>query len=267
MTMPEPFELFAIRYAHHGGRRQSDNFIGGDIHEEASPLDYFVWVARRSDRLFLIDTGFGHDAAKARGRTLQRLPAEGVRLLGVDPGQIEDVVLTHLHYDHAGTLDDFPRACFHVQDREMAFATGRCMCHAAMRAPFAVEDVVGLVRHVHAGRARFHDGMSELAPGLQLHRIGGHTAGLQAVKVWTRRGWVVVASDASHLYANMERRAPFPIVQNVGDMLDGHDTLYRLADSPDHVIPGHDPLVMRRYPAPTAALDGIVARLDVAPAG
>ena len=187
----EPFNLFAIRYAHHAKRSSAENFINGDPHEEASPLDYFVWVAQRSDHVFVIDTGFGEEAARQRQRQLLRRPADGVKALGFAPEQIEDVIITHLHYDHAGTLDAFPRARFHIQDREMAFATGRCMCHPALRHAFAVDDVTALVRHVYAGRVAFHDGDEELAAGLSVHRIGGHTAGIQSVRVWTRRGWVV----------------------------------------------------------------------------
>jgi glyoxylase-like metal-dependent hydrolase (beta-lactamase superfamily II) len=100
---------------------------------------------------------------------------------------------------------------------------------------------------------------------LSVHHVGGHTAGLQCVRVWTARGWVVLASDASHLYANHEQGRPYPIVYNVGDMLEGFRTLQALADSPAHVIPGHDPLVLERYPAAAPALEGIVARVDVAP--
>src|SRR6266851_2678309 len=137
MDKIEPFDLFAIRYAHHAKRSSAENFINGDPHEDASPLDYFVWVAQRSDRVFVIDTGFGEEAARQRQRQLLRRPADGVKALGLAPEQIEDVIITHLHYDHAGTLDAFPRARFHIQDREMAFATGRCMCHAAMRHAFA----------------------------------------------------------------------------------------------------------------------------------
>jgi glyoxylase-like metal-dependent hydrolase (beta-lactamase superfamily II) len=266
MTDIEPFSLFAVRYAHHAKRSDAENFIGGDLHEEGSPLDYFVWVAQRSDRVFVIDTGFGEAAARQRQRQWLRRPADGVEALGIAPGQVEDVVITHLHYDHAGTLDAFVRARFHLQDREMAFVTGRSMCHPAMRHPFAADDVVALVRHLYAGRVAFHDGDEELAAGLSLHRIGGHTPGLQAVRVWTRRGWVVLASDASHLYANMEEGRPFPIVYNVADMLEGHKRLYQLAQSARHIIPGHDPLVMRRYPAPNHALEGIAACLDAEPA-
>ena len=131
-----------------------------------------------------------------------------------------------------------------------------------MRHAFEVEDVVGMVRRVYQGRVRFHDGDAELAPGVSLHHIGGHTMGLQVVRVHTARGWVVLASDASHLYANMEQVRPFPIVYSVGDMIDGYRRLAELADSAAHIVPGHDPLVMQRYPAPSADLDGIVVRLD-----
>jgi glyoxylase-like metal-dependent hydrolase (beta-lactamase superfamily II) len=265
MTGVEPFELFAIRYGEHTGRRASDNFIGADVHEAGRNLEYFVWVARRSDKVFVIDTGFNPTSAAERGRTMLRLPADGVRALGIEPEQVDQVILTHLHYDHAGSLGAFPRACFHVQDAEAAYATGRCMCHGYLRHPFDVEDVVGFVRNVYANRVAFHDGFSELAPGLTLHKVGGHSAGLQIVRVWTKRGWVVVASDATHYYDNMQRGLPFPAVYNVGDMMEGFRTVQALADSPDQIVPGHDPLVMALYPPVSRELDGIAVRLDVAP--
>ena len=89
--------------------------------------------------------------------------------------------------------------------------------------------------------------------------------GMQCVRVMTARGPVVLASDATHYYENMERVAPFPIVYNVADMVRGYEIMRGLAESPAHVIPGHDPKVMERYPAPKPDLDGIVVRLDVAP--
>ena len=261
----EPFELFAIRYANHSGRRATDNFIGGDLHDSGSDLDYFVWVAKRSDRTFVIDTGFDTGQAQARKRDLIRRPHEALALIGIDAAAVDEVILTHLHYDHAGTLSSFPRACFHVQDAEVAYATGRCMCHGFLRHPYHVEDVVSFVRTVYAGRVAFHDGTVELADGLSLHRTGGHSGGLQVVRVWTRRGWVVVASDASHLYMNMNKGLPFPAVHDVGAMMEGFRIIHRLADSPKHVVPGHDPLVMALYPPPSPELAGIVVRLDETP--
>jgi glyoxylase-like metal-dependent hydrolase (beta-lactamase superfamily II) len=109
---------------------------------------------------------------------------------------------------------------------------------------------------------RFHSGDAQLAPGISVHLIGGHTMGLQAVRVATRRGFVVLASDASHFYANMGEARPFPIVYNVADMMEGWAKLRSLAESEGHVIPGHDPLVLERYPAPSKELQGIVVRLD-----
>ncbi|MBI1942877.1 MAG: N-acyl homoserine lactonase family protein [Betaproteobacteria bacterium] len=230
------------------------------------PLDYFVWLLRGTDgknaREIVVDTGFSAAMAARRGREHLRCPTEGLRLLGIDSKQIKDVVITHLHYDHVGNFDLFPAATLHLQDLEMRYATGRHMAQPVFRGAYEVEDVVGMVRRVYAGRVRFHDGDAEIAPGVSLHLIGGHTMGLQVVRVATRRGWLVLASDASHFYANMEQERPFPIVYSVADMVEGYARLRALADSPGHIVPGHDPRVLERYPAPSKALEGIVARLD-----
>jgi glyoxylase-like metal-dependent hydrolase (beta-lactamase superfamily II) len=108
----------------------------------------------------------------------------------------------------------------------------------------------------------FHDGDDALAPGLSVHLLGGHTAGLQVVRVHTAVGWIVLASDASHYYENFTAGRPFPIVHDVGAMLEGHGRLRRLADSPDLVVPGHDPLVLERYEPAGPDLAGIAVRLD-----
>ncbi len=264
MSGPPIYEVFAIKYAYHA-RRASANFIGGDPHDAPMPLDYFVWLIRGGGREIVVDSGFNAATAKKRERQLIRCPGEGLRLLGCDAKTVRDLVITHLHYDHAGNFDLFPAAKLHLQDREMQFATGRCMCHEPMRHAFEVEDVVGMVRSVYAGRVAFHDGDAEIAPGVSLHHIGGHTMGMQAVRVMTARGWVVLASDATHFYANMEQVRPFPIVYSVADMIEGYAKLLRLAESPEHVVPGHDPLVMEYYPAVAPELGGIAVRLDVTP--
>ena len=264
MAEPKPYEIYAIKYGDHQ-RRASENFLGGDPHNGPMPIDYFTWVIKGASRAWGVDTGFNPESGRGRGRNFIRCPSEGLRALDIDPEGIEDVIITHMHYDHAGNHHLFQRARFHLQDKEMFYVTGRCMTHAVLGHSYDVEDVVQMVRRVFSRRAVFHEGDEELAPGLSVHFVGGHTMGLQIVRVWTQRGWVVLASDAAHYYANIEQSRPFPVVYNVGDMLEGHKRAYALAGSPRHLVPGHDPLVLKRYPAPRRDLEGIVARLDVEP--
>jgi glyoxylase-like metal-dependent hydrolase (beta-lactamase superfamily II) len=261
---PEPFEVYAIRYAT-VARRVAENFIGGDAHEAGMAMDYFVWLARNPSRTFVIDTGFNSAAAVRRGRQYLRSPVDGLRMLGVDAANVEDVILTHLHYDHVGNFDQFPRARFHVQDRELAWATGRYMGYDFFAGAYEAEEVAAMVRRVFEKRVVFHDGDAQLAPGLSLHLVGGHTRGLQVVRLWTRVGWLVLASDASHYAANMNEQRPFPIVADVTQMVDGWRRFGELADDPRHIVPGHDPEVMTRYRAPSPEFDGIAVRLDDEP--
>lgn len=261
------YQVYALRYATTDpARPRRENFMPGmDLHDAPMPMDYYIWVIRGGDKDIVVDTGFGPDQAAERGRLLLARPADMLERIGIDAGKVETVILTHLHYDHAGTLGDFPAAQFHLQDAEMAYATGRNMCHACLSAPFHVEDVLETVRLVYGGRITFHNGDSQLAPGITLHRIGGHSGGLQVVRVMTERGPLVLASDAFHFTENRTRRAPFPIVYNIGDMLDGFHRCEELAEgNADMLIPGHDPDVARRWPTASED-DPEIYRIDLAP--
>lgn len=258
------YEVYAVRYAHREARRP-EHFIGGDPHDAPMPMDYFVWAVIGPDKAWVVDTGFDRMDADKRKRQYLRSAAEGLARIGVDAAKVEDVIVTHLHYDHIGGFGQFPAARFHLQDREMAYATGRHMGSPSISHAFEAAHIAEMVHNVFGGRVVFHDGDVDLAQGLSLHLVGGHTMGLQVVRVHTRIGWIVLASDAAHYYENMEAGRPFPIVYNVGDYLDAFRTARRLADSPDFIVPGHDPLVLERYPAAAKGLEGIAVRLDVAP--
>jgi glyoxylase-like metal-dependent hydrolase (beta-lactamase superfamily II) len=254
------YELYAIKYGQRDGHR-AEMFQGGDPHDGPMPLTYYVWAAVSPERTVVIDLGFTVETGVRRGRVVERTPAEGLQLLGIDAAAVRHVIVTHFHFDHVGNVGEFPNATFVVQDGEMAFWTGRYASRGIFRNLVEPEDVVSLVRHNFEGRVRFVDGSEEIVPGITVHKVGGHAPGLQVVTVETARGLVVVASDAAHFYANIEEDRPFSIVTNLPQMYGAFDIIRKLAPSPEHIIPGHDPLVLARYPAARPELAGLVARL------
>ena len=264
--MDNTYEVFALKYAH-SDRHSSQNFVGDDPHNADMPLAYYVWVIRNAQRTLVVDTGFDPASARRRQRDLLRPVGEALATIGVDAGKVADVIITHMHYDHAGNDGLFPVARFHLQECEMGYATGRCMCHPALQHPYDVDDTVAMVRRVYDGRVSFSDGSSQIAPGISVHRIGGHSRGLQCVRVATQRGHVVLASDCAHFYDHLDQRRLYPTLDNAAEMLEGYDTLLTLASSREHVVPGHDPAVLALYGPPTDALEGWGARLDLPPRG
>lgn len=255
------YQVYAVKYAERDARR-GEHFLGGDPHDAPMPMDYFVWAIIGDDSTWVVDTGFGPLDAERRGRRLVRTVGDALATVGVDAASVSDVVVTHLHYDHIGGHDEFPNARFHLQDREMAFATGRHMTHRALRNAFTAEHIAEMVVLVHSDRVVFHDGDDVLAPGLSVHHVGGHTDGLQVVRVATRAGWLVLASDAAHYFENVETARPFPIAFDVGAMLEAFATVRRLAGRDELIVPGHDPLVFDRFEPAGVGLESIAARLD-----
>ncbi|WP_298433966.1 N-acyl homoserine lactonase family protein [uncultured Jannaschia sp.] len=246
--MAEPWEVFAIRYAERGARVRGDSFIFDDHPAAPHGMDYFMWLLRRGSETILVDTGYDAAEGVRRDRPILTDPGAALAPFNLTPDDIDTIIVTHLHYDHAGGLHLFPNARLHMQAAEMAFATGPCMCHDTIRMPFTGDHICEAVKRLYAGKVVFHDGEAEVAEGVTVHRIGGHSKGLQAVRVRTEAGWLCLASDASHFYENMRAAKPFPIVADLTEMLDGFATLGRLASGPDLIVPGHDPIVRDVFP-------------------
>lgn len=261
--MTETYEVLALRYAWRDAKRR-EHFISDIPDPDAPmPMDYFVWVLRSPERTMLLDTGFKPEVGSRRGRTPLHAPPDALRSVGIDPASVRDIVISHLHYDHAGNIDAFPNARLHIQADELDYVTSGKS--EGRRGAFEVDDVAHVLRAMYSDRVTLYNGSEQPWPGVSIHLVGGHTPGSQIVRVYTKRGWVVLAADAIHYYENMTRRIPFHGAHDAAREIASFDTSVAMADSIDHVIPGHDPEVTRRYPAVSPGLEGIALRLDEGP--
>jgi glyoxylase-like metal-dependent hydrolase (beta-lactamase superfamily II) len=254
----EEFRVYAIRYARRTGSR-GEHFHGYDERSgEPHPTAYFVWLAVSASHAVVVDTGMEPGrAGRLSGLDHLASPAGTLAELGVPADTAEHVVLTHLHHDHAGTVRRFGRARLVLQRAELGYWTGPWAGRITRERWLADP---GDVEHVRAsGRVRLVDGDETVVPGLSVHRVGGHTAGMQVVRVRTARGNVVLASDASHFYENVEDDRPPAILHDVPGVYAAFDRIKELADSPDLIVPGHDPEVFDRHPALPGALADRVA--------
>jgi len=258
--MEKLWEVHALKYAERNSRTRADSFIFDDDHASPHAMDYFIWVLRSENEIILVDTGYDEIEASRRDRPILRDPAQALEAIDIKAEDITTVIITHLHYDHAGGLDRYPNATFHLQKLEMEYATGPCMCGGVLQMPFTADHVCQMVQKVYSGRVVFHDGDGLVAEGVTVHCVGGHSRGLQAVRVKTTAGYLCLASDASHYYENFLLQKPFPIVVDLENMMTGFDTIQKLASSKPLVIPGHDPIVTDAFPE--SGNSGFVWRLD-----
>ena len=256
------WEVYAVKYADRNARVRGDSFIFDDDHDAPHAMDYYMWLLRRGQKVILVDTGYDKAEGQNRDRPIRLDPGEALKPFGLVPDDITEIIVTHLHYDHAGGLEIFPNAHLHLQAAEMVYATGPCMCHGTLQMPFTADHICAAIQRLYRGKLTFHEGDGQIDDGLCVHWIGGHSRGLQCVRVKTAAGWMVLASDAAHYYENFMKRKPFPIVVDLQDMLDGYDRLNALASRPELIVPGHDPLVRDIYPQGMA---DHIFRLDVGP--
>jgi glyoxylase-like metal-dependent hydrolase (beta-lactamase superfamily II) len=255
---PGTWRVLALAYAMRSGLR-GQHFLGHDDQAaEPHSTAYYVWLAVSAEDVVLVDAGIG----PARAGSLPGLhylgsPVELLAAIGVPVERVGWCVLTHLHYDHTGVVAELPSATYVVQQREWEYWTGPWAERITReRWLFSADDLAHLARAEELARLRPVSGDTELLPGLSVHLVGGHTAGMQVVRLRTPAGHVVLASDASHFYENLAADRPPPILHSMPGVYAAFDRITALADRADLIVPGHDPEVLERYPAVSARLSG-----------
>jgi len=247
---PAQHEVFAVRY---GTRSTCASQVFLNWFQYGEPdypldMDYFFWLVTGGGRVVLVDTGFTPEVGARRGRTTTVPPLEALRRLDVRPDQVDTVVVTHGHYDHTGHVSAFPDAQVVMSGRELDFWSGPYARRAQFAHSAERSDLDVLVRRDRGGGVRRVAGREEVAPGIAVREVGGHTPGQLVVEVDAEQGRVVLASDAVHYYDELERDRPFVVVADLEAMYAGFDTVAELASAPGAaLVPGHDPLVMSRF--------------------
>ncbi len=244
----EIYEVFALKYAHTVRPSREFYLFSPDPHEGPRPISYYLWVIRNEARTIVVDLGFDRRSGEARGRVPEREPIEALAAIGVKPEDVDTVIITHMHFDHAGHGPYFPNATFILQEREIAYCTGKYMAYAPLRRPFDIEHVTDMIRANYNSQVKFVDGDSQVLPGISVHLIGGHSGGLQTVRVETQDGPLVIASDAAHFYDLLTEDIPFTVIVSLPEMSAGWERIFELGAAPERVVPGHDPLVIKLYP-------------------
>jgi len=241
------YAVYALKYAERD--TTACQFFYREPSHERLTLYYFVWLILGGPHPVLVDTGCQEDDARARGMRHYVSPAQVVARAGVKPDDVPVALVTHLHYDHWAGHRLFPAAEFWIQQDEVAFWTGPWGRSPAFRQSANVEALAGLVTLTYGDRVRIVHGDREVLPGIRVHRVGGHTAGLQIITVQTPRGPVVLTSDASHFYRNVETRQPVQIITSLPEMLAAFETIHALAGGARLIVAGHDPEVAERFEA------------------
>jgi glyoxylase-like metal-dependent hydrolase (beta-lactamase superfamily II) len=256
-TTPD-YSIQAIRYASAPNVDTSMLVVGAPA-DEKMEIAMVVWLIRGGGKTILFDSGFHRDKwFKYFPMTDFLSPDEAVKLAGVAPEAVTDIVVSHAHWDHMGGIDLFPKATVWIQKQEYAYYTGDAWQPGGQHGGIDPEDVAALLKLNTEGRLRLVDGDDvEIFPGIRAYTGARHTYASQYLRVDGKPPFVL-ASDNCYLYRNLSAHAPSATFSEADHPanLAAQARMIQLAGSADRVVPGHDPTQFTRFHA-----EGRVARI------
>ena len=251
-AQPKPqYEVYAIRYATLAGFQVSGLVAGADPARRMD-IAMMVWLVEGNGRHILVDSGFYREQFMKQWKPVDYVkPSEAIARVGLKPEDITDLIITHMHWDHADGVDLFPKARTWIQKDELEYYAGSAWQSRGTHGGIDPEDVLALVRLNTEGRVGLVNGDArEILPGISCYTGGKHTYASQFVTVNTAAGTVVLASDNMYLYENLEKHALIAQTLDAESNLRAQDRMKQLAANPRLIVPGHDPAVLTRFPNP-----------------
>src|SRR3984957_12066691 len=243
------YSIQAIRIADSLGDSVAEMVVGAPKDEKIDTM-YAVWLIRGGGHNILFDSGF-HRARWFKLWTIKDFlrPDDAVKLAGVQPDQITDIVISHAHWDHMGGIDLFPNATVWIQREEFRYYTGDAWQPGGDHGGIDPDDVQELVKLNTAGRLRLVNGDNvEIFPGIRAFTGARHTFASQYLRIDGSPPFVL-ASDSVYLYRNLAERkasATFSDADHAAN-IKNQERMIQLAGSPDRVVPGHDALQFQKF--------------------
>jgi glyoxylase-like metal-dependent hydrolase (beta-lactamase superfamily II) len=246
-TKPQ-YEVFAVRYATIPDFAVNQLVAGADAGRKLD-IAMLVWLIRGNGKNILFDAGFYRDQFFRQWHVNDFMrPSDAVKRAGVAPEDISDVIISHMHWDHADGMDLFPKARVWLQKEELEYYAGSAWQSRRTHGGIDPDDVLAAVKLNTQGRVGMVNGdAQEVLPGITAYTGGKHTYASQFITVNTAAGTVVLASDNMYLYENLDRHAPIAATLDAESNLRAQDRMKQLASKPELIIPGHDPEVLKRF--------------------
>jgi len=242
------YEVYAVRYATIPDFAVS-GLVAGAEPSRKMDIAMMVWLVRGGGKNILVDSGFYREQFFKQWKVTDFVrPDEAVRRAGVKPEQITDVIVTHMHWDHADGMDLFPNARIWLQKEELEYYAGSAWQSPRTHGGIDPDDVMAAVRLNMQGKVGLVNGDGqEILPGITCYTGGKHTYASQFVSVNTAGGTVVLASDNMYLWENLEKHVPIAQTLDPASNLRAQDRMKEMAGDAKRIVPGHDPAVMTRY--------------------
>ena len=243
------WQVFAIRYATVRSFPVRYLVAGADT-SRRTDIAMMFWLLRGpGGRNVLVDAGFYRRKFLDDWKPAEFVrPDEAVSRFGLRPDAITDVIVSHIHWDHADGADLFPNARVWLQREEYEHYVGP----AGEPLKEAIDSLDSAMLHALHGKGRVQlaaGDSTEILPGITVYTGGKHTFASQYVGVHTARGTVVLASDNLYLYENLDRHVAIAQTLDSASNLAAQDRMKRLAASWRLIVPGHDPAVFKRFRA------------------
>jgi glyoxylase-like metal-dependent hydrolase (beta-lactamase superfamily II) len=243
------YEIYAIKYATLkafplGG------LVEGEDRNQKLDIAMYVFLVKGGGHNILFDCGFYRPQFMRQWKpTDYEIPSAAVERAGVKAADITDVIISHIHWDHADGFDLFPNAKVWIQKEEIEYYAGDAWSGGKKRTAADPDDIVGLVKMNTEGRLNLVNGdAQQILPGITAYIGGKHTYQSQFIGVKTVAGTVVLASDNVYMYMNLEKHKPIAATLDRESNLRAQDRMKDLAASPKFIVPGHDPAVMKNFP-------------------